>query len=243
MVARASRRRSRSWALVGRAVPVLLAAALLLTTAACGSARDEYVTNKEAGLFVKLPDGWSQVRITDPLLLGIDSRAMSPEMLLALNTRFWTMQIDASGSTEPTAALVPDADRPNGFVQVRYLLPEEANTISTNSLRDLLVPVDQAALAQEEKIRQDPVNARLQPEFLLLVDEPVQQEGGVHGVHLVYQIRTATGLVTIDQTSLLDQDQTVLYQLVLACTALCYLQNGGEIAGVQKSFTVKPVDD
>ncbi|WP_311446581.1 hypothetical protein [Frankia nepalensis] len=198
------------------------------------------MTNKSAGVYAKLPDGWSQVQIQDPQLLGIDAREMSPDMYIALSQRQWMTKLDASGSTEPTSALAPDAQLPNGFLQVRQLLPEEANTISTNSLRDLLVSVDAAVAAQEEAIRQDPINARLRPAFLLLVDEVVKKDGGVHGVHLVYQVATTAGLATIDQTSLLDRDQTVLYQLVLTCTAWCYLQNRPDVSEVLNSFTIKP---
>jgi hypothetical protein len=213
---------------------------VLALTSACGSASNKYVTNKTAGVYVKVPAGWSQVRIQDPQLLGIDAREMSPDMYVALSQREWMTKLDASGSTKPTTALAPDAGLPNGFLQVRTLLPEEAKTVSTDSLRNLLVSIDAAEAAQEAAIKQDPVNARLRPAFLLLVDDTVKKADGVHGVHLIYQLSTSAGLAEIDQTSLLDQNQTVLYQLVITCTALCYAQNGGAVGKVQQSFTIKP---
>jgi hypothetical protein len=226
--------------------PVLRAAVagavvgVLLLTAACGSASNKYVTNKAAGVYVKVPDGWSHVRIQDPQLLGIDARQMSPDMYVALSSREWMTKLDASGSTKPTTALAPNSTVPNGFLQVRTLLPEEAKSISTDSLRDLLVSVDDAEAAQEAAIKQDPINARLSPQFLLLADDTVKKPDGVHGVHLVYQLSTSAGLAEIDQTSLLDRDQTVLYQLVITCSATCYAENGSSVAKVQGSFTIKP---
>ncbi|WP_045876023.1 hypothetical protein [Pseudofrankia sp. DC12] len=213
---------------------------VLVLTSACSSASNKYVTNKAAGVYVKVPDGWSHVRIQDPQLLGIDARQMSPDMYVALSQREWMTKLDASGSTQPTTALAPDSQQPNGFLQVRQLLPEEAKTISTDSLRNLLVSIDDAEAAQEAAIKQDPVGARLHPAFLLLADETVKKADGVHGVHLIYQLSTSAGLAEIDQTSLLDQNQTVLYQLVITCTALCYAQNSPAVDQVLRSFTIKP---
>ena len=238
MVARAVGRRrwSRS---VGRGAVAGALAGLLLLVSACGNASNKYVVNKSAGVYVKVPESWSHVRIQDPSLLGIDSRQLSPDEYLALASREWMTTLDASGNRKPTTALAPDADVPNGFLQVRQLLPEEAKTISTDSLRNLLVSVDDAQAAEVEAVAKDPVNARLKPAFLLLTDDTVKKADGVHGVHLVYQLSTAAGLATIDQTSLLDRDQTVLYQLVLTCTALCYFQYTSAVARVTSSFTIK----
>lgn len=239
MVARAADRRRWSWSVLRAAVAGAVVGVLLLTSA-CGSASNKYVTNKSAGVYVKVPEGWSHVQIHDPQLLGIDARQMSPDMYVALSQREWMTKLDASGSTKPTTALSPDAEQPNGFLQVRTLLPEEAKTISTDSLRNLLVSIDDAEATQEAAIKKDPVGARLSPAFLLLADETVRKPNGVHGVHLVYQLSTAAGLAEIDQTSLLDQNQTVLYQLVLTCTALCFAQNSPAVVKVQNSFTIKP---
>jgi hypothetical protein len=214
-------------------------AGVLLFTSACGSASDKYVTNKPAGVYVKLPDGWSQARVQEPLLIGLDARELSPEMYAVLRQIDWLTGIDASGNEKPDV-FNPAAEQPNGFVQVRQLLPEEAKSISTNNLRDLVVPIDESQAAQDELVRKDPVSARLKPAFLLILEESVKKSNGVHGVHLVYQLSTSTGLVTFDQTSLLDSQQTVLYQLVMTCTALCYAQYGSSVSSVQRSFTVNP---
>lgn len=231
--------RHRAPGMVGALAAV---ATLFLTIAACGSSGYEYVTNKDDGAFLKVPAAWSYQEMPGPALFGIDARTVSPEMLRGLMSREWVVGIDAAEKFDETNLFVPDAPLPKGFAQVRHLLPEEANAVSTNDLRNLVVSVDDAVAAQEDAARQNPYGARLAPSFLLLVDEPVAQDDGVHGVHLVYQVATAAGLVTIDQTSLLDQNQTVLYQLVLACSALCYAEHGQQIGEVASSFTIRPTD-
>jgi len=221
---------------------LLAASVLLFSVVSCGSSGYEYVTNKDDGAFLKIPREWNHQEMPGPALFGIDARTVSPEMLRGLMSREWVVGIDAAETFDETSLFVPDAPVPKGFVQVRHLLPEEANAISTNDLRNFVVSIDEAVAAQEEAVRRDPYGARLSPSFLLLADERVQQDSGVHGVHLIYQVATTAGLVTIDQTSLLDQNQTVLYQLVLACSALCYAQHGEQINEVTSSFTIKPTD-
>jgi hypothetical protein len=221
----------------------LLAGLLAFVLASCGSPRYEYVTNKRAGTFLKIPTGWKHREVPELPMVGIDARNISPEGAQAVLKRTWVVGIDAAPTFDADHLLVADAPSPKGFVEVRQLLPTEARSISTNSLRNLLVPVDASVAAQQEATRRNPgaeAQNLLTPGFLLLADQDVHQAGGVHGTHLVYQLRTDAGLVTVDQTSLLDRDQTVLYHLVIACSSLCYAENGAKISEVQKSFTIKP---
>lgn len=217
-------------------------AAVMLAAGGCGSPRYQYVTNKKDGAFLRVPNSWNHQEMPGPALFGIDARNVSPEMLQGLMSREWVVGLDAGARFDATRLLVPDAALPKGFAQVRHLLPEEANAVSTNDLRNFVLSVDDAQAAQDQAVRADPYGARLAPSFLLLADEVVHKKDGVHGVHLVYQVKTDAGLVTIDQTSLLDNGQSVLYQLILACSSLCYAQHGAQIGDVAKSFTIKPTD-
>jgi len=234
--------RPRGRSVSGTAVLLSVVAALLFTVVACGSSRYEYVTNKQDGAFLRVPTSWNHEQMPGPALFGIDARNVSPEMLQGLMSREWVVGIGASQPFDNTRLLIPDAAKPKGFAQVRHLLPEEANAVSTNDLRNFVLSVDDAEAAQEAAVRANPYGARLTPDFLLLTDQTVHKDSGVHGVHLVYQVQTEAGLVTIDQTSLLDSDQKVLYQLILACSSLCYAQYGQQIGDVAKSFTIEPTD-
>lgn len=216
---------------------VLIGAIMLV---GCGGADYNYVTNSDSGVFLRIPTDWHSRPMPGPAMFGIDARDVSPQAQRELAAREWLIGIDAGRSFDESAVLVPDADRPKGFVQVRTLLPEEAAAVSTNDLRNLLVNIDAAVAAQREAVRTDPYGARLTPGFELLVDDWSRRDAGVRGVHLIYQFATTRGLVTVDQTSLLDQDQTTLYQLVLACSASCYDTYADEVAQVRTSFTVAP---
>jgi hypothetical protein len=222
------------------ALAMSAALAIVAFVAGCGTSRYEYVTNKGDGTFLKVPRTWDHARVAGSLaFVGIDSRNLSPEMAQQIAAREWLVTLDANGAANGNL-LSLDATKPKGFVQVRKLLPEEAAAISTNDLRNQFVDLDAAAAAQQQAVQKDPVGARLTPQFLLLADDAVTHAGGVHGVHLVYELRTTTGLTTIDQTSLLDQDSTTIYQLVMACSSLCFAQYGGDVEHVASSFTIKP---
>lgn len=231
-------RHSRPWARI-TLIGVALTAVLALV-AGCGSSRYTYVTNKSAGTFLKVPTTWNHQKVAGSLaFVGIDSRNLSPEMAQQIASREWLVTLDASGAANGTL-LKLDAAEPKGFVQVRKLLPEEADAISTNDLRNQFVDIASAQAAQDEAVKKDPQGARLTPQFLLLADDQVHKSAGVHGVHLVYELRTTSGLTTIDQTSLLDQDSTTIYQLVIACSSLCFAEHGTDVERVSQSFTIKP---
>lgn len=231
-------RRSRPPVRTTLLLSTLLAVFALVVS--CGSSRYTYVTNKNAGTFLKVPSAWNHQKVAGALaFVGIDARKLSPEMARQIASREWLVTLDASGAAN-TSLLKLDASQPKGFVQVRTLLPEEADAISTNDLRNQFVDIQAAQQAQDQAVQKDPQGARLTPEFLLLADNQVHKSGGVHGVHLVYELRTTTGLTTIDQTSLLDQDSTTIYQLVVACSSLCFAQYGSDVEHVAQSFTIKP---
>jgi hypothetical protein len=209
----------------------------------CGKPDYTYVTNADSGTYLRIPTDWHAQPMPGPAQFGIDARDISPGANRDLAEREWLVGIDAGPTFDDSALVVPDATRPKGFVQVRTLLPEEAADVSTNDLRNLFVDVEAAVAEQREAVRGNPYGARLAPGFELLVDDVDRLPDGVHGVHLVYQFATVQGLVTVDQTSLLDQDQTVLYQLVLACTAQCYDDWAADVERVRSSFTVVPTSE
>ena len=59
--------------------------------------------------------------------------------------------------------------------------------------------------------------------------------------HLVrYELTMADGgVMTIDQTMLLDQATTKLYALIVSCSSICYERNSGDIKKVVDSWTVR----
>ena len=70
--------------------------------------------------------------------------------------------------------------------------------------------------------------------------EDLELDGGFHGSHLVANLTMSDGgVMTIDQTLLLDQATTKLYALIVSCSSVCYEQNSEDIKQVVDSWTVR----
>jgi hypothetical protein len=122
--------------------------------------------------------------------------------------------------TAPTQPLV--------FARVRELSSSEINSISYNSLRDVIVPVTQI-------INGDDPSA---PDFEILADQEVVQKGG-RGVQTTYRFTIDDVKQTINQTSLMSNDRTTMYIFVVRCTSECYSKNMKKIDEIVSSFTVQ----
>ena len=118
--------------------------------------------------------------------------------------------------------------QPLVFARVRDLESSEINSVSYNTLRDVIVPVTQI-------IEGDDPSA---PDFQILVDQEVVQKGA-RGVQTVYSFSIDDKEQTINQTSLMSNDRTTMYIFVVRCTTECYAKNKKKIEEIVSSFTVE----
>jgi hypothetical protein len=219
---------------------VAMAAALMLSVlslaAGCGKASYEYVVNKDEQTYFRVPSGWTKV---DP---GPIEEAFfgDPDSLQA-NVRkagSWTVVYDSS--TAPTGyhmfTQYPTA-LPIVFAMVRHVPEAERGAISLDSLRNELFPVTAELRDAYVKQGQD-----LPPGFELLYDQVLTPSGGVRGVRVVYDYAMGGSigwiLHTFDVTALVNNDSSIVYLLVMRCTARCYLERATELDGIATSFTV-----
>ena len=74
----------------------------------------------------------------------------------------------------------------------------------------------------------------------MLTYEPLEPDGGFHGFHLVANVDADKGrVVTLDQTTLVDQATSKVYSLLVTCDADCYDHNSEQIGHVVDSWTVR----
>ena len=111
---------------------------------------------------------------------------------------------------------------------VRDLESSEINSVSYNSLRDVIVPVTQIIAGDDPSA----------PDFQILVDQEVVQKGA-RGVQTVYSFSIDDKEQTINQTSLMSNDRTTMYIFVVRCTTECYAKNKKKIEEIVSSFTVE----
>ena len=210
-------RRKGSW---------LVVVVIALTVAACGGSGYEYVENDDAGLYFRVPDTWSVVPV-DTTDEGI------PETLL--QSEQWVRLLDRS--TEP------------GLANLQAVLPRQpvglasVSSVATNSERDGLdyVALRSMALGGED----DPLALASTPDSgveLVSIDD-VTTDDGLRGERIVFTVtRDDGGLVTFDQTALVNPLTTEIYRLFLKCESHCYEASRGEIDDIVDSWTIEQKD-
>lgn len=205
---------------------LLAVVVVALTVAACGGSGYEYVENDDAGLYFRVPDTWSVVPV-DTTDDGI------PETLL--QSEQWVRLLDRSAdpALANLAAVLPD--QPVGLASV--------STVATNAERDALdyVALRSMALGGED----DPLALASTPDSgveLVSIDDVTTDEG-LRGERIVFTVAEDDGgLVTFDQTAMVNPLTTEIYRLFLKCEAHCYEANRSEIDDIVDSWTIEQED-
>ena len=210
-----------------RPVIALLGIALVLGLTGCGESSKLYPASKSEGVFFSVPTNWKALSTaslnkyekesTDP---EAESRQALVKWQIAYTTNKKLKVPEVFNLTAPSQPLV--------FARVRDLESSEINSVSYNTLRDVIVPVTRI-------INGDDPSA---PDFQILVDQEVVQKGA-RGVQTVYSFSIDDKEQTINQTSLMSNDRTTMYIFVVRCTTECYAKNKKKIEEIVSSFTVE----
>ena len=210
-----------------RPVIALLGIALVLGLTGCGESSKLYPASKSEGVFFSVPTNWKALSTaslnkyekesTDP---EAESRQALVKWQIAYTTNKKLKVSEVFNLTAPSQPLV--------FARVRDLESSEINSVSYNTLRDVIVPVTQIIAGDDPSA----------PDFEILVDQEVVQKGA-RGVQTVYSFSIDDREQTINQTSLMSNDRTTMYIFVVRCTTECYAKNEKKIEEIVSSFTVE----
>ena len=210
-----------------RPVIALLGIALVLGLTGCGESSKLYPASKSEGVFFSVPTNWKALSTaslnkyekesTDP---EAESRQALVKWQIAYTTNKKLKVPEVFNLTAPAQPLV--------FARVRDLESSEINSVSYNTLRDVIVPVTQIIAGDDPSA----------PDFQILVDQEVVQKGA-RGVQTVYSFSIDDKEQTINQTSLMSNDRTTMYIFVVRCTTECYAKNKKKIEEIVSSFTVE----
>ena len=210
-----------------RPVIALLGIALVLGLTGCGESSKLYPASKSEGVFFSVPTNWKALSTaslnkyekesTDP---EAESRQALVKWQIAYTTNKKLKVPEVFNLTAPSQPLV--------FARVRDLESSEINSVSYNTLRDVIVPVTQIIAGDDPSA----------PDFQIFVDQEVVQKGA-RGVQTVYSFSIDDKEQTINQTSLMSNDRTTMYIFVVRCTTECYAKNKKKIEEIVSSFTVE----
>ena len=209
-----------------RRVITLIGAGLVAVglLAGCANSGYDYVKSSSDRTYFKVPSRWTLYDEKD--LADRFNADLTDAQRAQLLDDTWRVAFDASPTPTLRHLLETGAKDPSGVALVRTLTFDDADTVSLSALRNYFFDVDTAL--------QDGTGE-------VVTYEDLQLDGGFRGSHLVANLTMSDGgVMTIDQTLLLDQATTKLYALIVSCSTVCYEHNTKQIKQVVDSWTVRP---
>ena len=210
-----------------RPVIALLGIALVLGLTGCGESSKLYPASKSEGVFFSVPTNWKALSTAS--LDKYEKESTEPEGAARQALVKWQIAYTTNKKLKvPEVFNLTAPSQPLVFARVRDLESSEINSVSYNTLRDVIVPVTQIIAGDDPSA----------PDFQILVDQEVVQKGA-RGVQTVYSFSIDDKEQTINQTSLMSNDRTTMYIFVVRCTTECYAKNKKKIEEIVSSFTVE----
>jgi len=213
-----------------KARALLLTITTVLLLSGCAQSSQKYAANKEVGTFFTVPTSWTKIAERD--LRKAEKTGADAAGIEKANLVLWQEAYSKNSIISPKEIFgLNPTEHPIAFTRVRQLTMAEANGVSLNSLRDLIVPVTKL-FAGESTVVSD---------FVLLDDEEMIEKGA-RGVRTTFSF-TPPGSAneTVKQTALISDDRTTLYFFIVRCSTKCFNANTEEINSISDSFTVRGV--
>ena len=210
-----------------RSLPLLISLALAISLSACGESSKLYPASKSEGVFFSVPNTWDEISSASLNKYERESAGTEGESRQALVK--W--QIAYSTNSKLKVSEVFDLTAPKeplAFARVRDLEGTEVNSVSYNSLRDVIVPITSLMNGDDPSA----------PDFEILADQEVVEKGA-RGVQTIYSFSIDGVKQTINQTALVSNDRTTMYIFVVRCESKCYDKNEKKIDEIVGSFTVQ----
>jgi hypothetical protein len=194
-----------------------------LSVAGCLAPQYTYVSDNADNAYFKVPPSWHQ--INESTLQS----AEGPET--QEGTYLWSEAYDASATPSVEHVFSTTSD-PIAYASVLSLSSAERNDISFNSMRDLLLPVTQAARNAAAAAHEDLSG------FASVSDQVITDSHGNRGIREIFDYEIAATPETFDLTVMTNAATTKLYFLLVQCSTTCFAGNYQEISNVVNSFTV-----
>lgn len=194
----------------------------------CATPSQKYAADKKDGVYLSVPFSWHLIsnqtlnaREATSKNTGAADRLANVTFQQAYSPNEKYRARDVLTLVAPTAPLV--------YLRVRNLLPDEINSTSYNSLRNIIVPLTSWIDGSDSSA----------PPFELLDDVEVVQKKA-RGVRTSYSFTAKQQLSqTVDQTTLLSDDRSKIYVLIIRCTTTCFNKNRRQLSKIANSFTVR----
>ena len=205
---------------------VLPFVAIALGLTGCASTQ-MYAKNKSEGVYFTVPNGWKQISQKDLAKRESESKASGAADRLSLVS--WQEAYSKGGEAKPEDVFSLKAPQsPLVYVRVRNLSPEEVQSVSYNSLRDIIVPLT------------DWISKGNESQNFVLENDFEEVKDGARGVHEIFSFTGLDGVdQTINQIALVSDDRTKLYVLLIRANSKDFQANNLELKKIADSFTIR----
>lgn len=210
-----------------RPLVALLGIALVLGLTGCGESSKLYPASKSEGVFFSVPTNWKVLSTAS--LNKYEKESTDPEAAARQALVKWQIAYTTNKKLKVSEVFNLTApSQPLVFTRVRELESSEINSVSYNTLRDVIVPVTSIVNGDDPSA----------PDFQILTDQEIVQKGA-RGVQTIYSFSIDGVKQTINQISLMANDRTTMYIFIVRCKSECYVKNEKKIGEIVSSFTVE----
>lgn len=197
------------------------------TLSGCAQPSQKYAKDVKEGIYFAVPNSYLEIAEKD--LATTERKNSATGATERADSVIW--QIAYAPNPKFTAADVLNIktpDKPIVYMRARNLLSHEINSISYNSMRDVIVPITSWI-----------DGTKTAPDFDITIDEEMVQKGA-RGIHTVFWFQGSDGQEqTVNQTSLLSTDHTKIYILIIRCSTKCYSKNSKELTKIASSLHIR----
>ena len=186
-----------------------------------------YAKNKSEGVYFTVPNGWKKISQKDLAKRESESKAAGAADRLSLVS--WQEAYSKGGEAKPEDVFSLKAPQsPLVYVRVRNLSPEEVQSVSYNSLRDIIVPLT------------DWISKGNESQNFVLENDFEEVKDRARGVHEIFSFTGMDGVdQTINQIALVSDDRTKLYVLLIRANSKDFQANNLELKKIADSFTIR----
>jgi hypothetical protein len=203
-----------------RAVSAAVVGLCALVVASCGSAKYEYLSDDDVGVYIKVPNDWTVIG-EDQILDGL---GLSPANLAAWKRFGWAVNAASRAVRQPDGQVAVDLHQPWLEILVQPLTRDEHDVISNAAMENAITSLQQLPADQYD----------------LLTSGSVVLDGGFHGIQREFELRGSDGTYTHHLELVVTNPQSSrIYMLSIVCTPECFDQYSGDISEVYGSWTIK----
>lgn len=213
-----------------RSLTLRITCALLgiFSLVSCGTPSKIYSKNSQLGVFFTVPSDWHKIpeeEIRSYEVEGADASAKNKADLV-----LWQEAFSESPKTSAKNVLQLEAPKAlTAFARVRALTMDEADAMSYNGLRNLVLPVTDLISGTSQVVG----------DFQLL-DESEVVTDKARGLQTLFSFTPKGGVnETIHQIALLSNDRSSIYFFLVRCSTECFNDSQSVVDEIVKSFTVK----